>query len=270
MVSKSKLAGAPLAMRERGEETDASVLREVEIRPGYTVHDLAERLDWTNGRVDGSINRLVSQGKVNVKHALRRGVLVKKAYPKNYVPKALGIVEIPRNMIDDNMWKETVQVYALSRFTIGISPSMVEEWEKKAFKRDRASVLKKDEALEIELPDSISDFYQLENSEISISTIGNLALVTVESTLLPVALPPTYPAESLFRFTRIVMVTRIEGVASSSPLSRIDMSFIEGKGEIKQVPIPSEFYHYVVPKKPERIDTHTGSSESMVIPVTVK
>ena len=270
MKSRSRVAGAPLAMRKRGERTDALVLREAELRPGSTVHDIAERLDWTNGRVDGSVNRLVSEGKVEVRHILRKGNLVKTVYPKGHVSKPRDVVEIPRNMIDDDLWKETVEVYALSRATIGISPGKVEEWDKRAFRREQVSIRKSDKVLEIRLPGSIADFYQLENSEISLSTIGDLALVTVESTLLPVALPPTYPAEVTYRITRILMVERFEGIASYSPLSRIDVDFVEGKGEAKQIPVPLGVYRYEVPRKTGKIHTCTGSSESVEISVVVK
>lgn len=270
MIKRSRVAGAPLVMRKRGEETDALVLREVELRPGSTVHDIAERLAWTNGRVDGSVNRLVSKGKVEVRHVLRKGILVKEVYPKGYVSKPRDMVEIPRNLIDEDLWNDTVEVYALSRATIGISPRKVEEWDKRSFRMEHVSIRKSDEALEIKLPSSIADFYQLDNSEISLSTTGNLALVTVESTLLPVALPPIYPAETMYRFTRIMMVELFEEIASYSPLSSIDVDFVEGKGEAKQIPIPSGFYVYEVPKKRERIRAHTDSSESMGIPVVVK
>ena len=270
MTSRRRVAGAPLVMQKRGEETDALILREIELRPGSTIHDIVELLDWTNGRVDGSVNRLVSKGKVEVKHALRKGILVKKVYPKGHISKPCNIVEIPRNMIDDDLWNETVEVYALSRATIGISPSKVEEWDTRAFRREHVSIRKSDETFEIGLPNSIVDFYQLDNSEISLSTVGGLALVTVESTLVPVALPPTYPARAVYRFTRILMVERVEEIASYSPLSRIDVDFVEGEGEAKQIPIPSEFHYYKVPKKTDRIRTYTESSESEEIPVVVK
>lgn len=206
MIKRSKVAGAPLVMRKRGEKTDAFVLTEVKQRPGSTVHEIAERLNWSNGRVDGSVNRLVSQGRIRVQHVLRKGTLVKRVYPIEHVSKPRDIVEIPRNMIDDKLWGETTEVYALSRTTIAISPNKIEEWEKRAFRRENVSIQRSDEALEIRLPRSISDFYQLENSEISLSTTGDLALVTVESTLMSVSLPPTYPAETMYalKYTRLI------------------------------------------------------------------
>ena len=270
MSKRRRVVGAPLVMRNRGKKTDAIVLREVELMPGSMVHVIADRLDWTNGRVDGSVNRLLSRGKVEVRHALQKGILVKKVYPKGYVSKPHDMVEIPRSMIDEGLWNDTVEVYALSRATIGISPSKVEEWDKKSFRTEHVSIRRSDKALEIRLPTSIADFYQLDNSEISLSTTGNLALVTVESTLLPVALPPTYPAEAMYRFARILMVGLFEVRASYSPLSTIDVDFVEGKGEIKQIPIPPGFYVYEVPEKRQKIRTYTDSSESVEIPVVVK
>jgi len=268
-MSKKQLAGAPLVMQKRGKETDALVLREVKKRPGCTIHDIAERLDLTNGRVDGSVNRLLSQGKVKVKHSLRRGNLIKEVYPKEYVPKPHDVVEIPRNMIDDDLWKETVEVYALSRSTIAISPRKVEDWDRKAFIRERIPIRKGLKSLQIELPSSISDFYQLDNSETSLSTTGNLALVTIESTTLPVALPPTYPAEAMYvyRVTHFSMVVEQTEVISYLPLSDIDL--VKGEGEVKQIPISTEFYLSRVPKKTRRF-TLTSSTESNEIPVEVK
>lgn len=194
---RSLIAGAPVAMHLRGEMTDAIVLKEVQERPGSSVHEIAERLSWSNGRVDGSVNRLSSEGKVQVRHTLRRGMLVKRVYPLEYVPKPRNLIEIPRGMIEENLWKRMVHVYALSRSTIALSPRRVEEWDKRAFRKEQVSIRKSAEALKVELPNSIADFYQLENSETSLSTIGDLALVTVESTALPVALPSTYPAEEV-------------------------------------------------------------------------
>lgn len=269
-MTGSRVAGAPLTMRKRGEKTDALVLREVELRPGSTVHDIAVRLNWTNGRVDGSVNRLISQGKVRVRHILRKGTLVKEVYPKEYVPKPKDVVVIPRNMIDDDLWNGRVEVYALSRSTIAISPRRVEEWDERAFRKEQIEIRKRADALEIKLPSSISDFYQLDNSETSLSTAGDLALVTVESTTLPVALPPMYPAEVMHRVSRLLMVERIEGMASYSPFLRIYMDFVEGEGEAKQISIPFEFYRPGVLKRTEKIRALTGSSESVEIPVVVE
>jgi len=272
MKTIGKIAGAPVAMHLRGEMTDASVLKEVQERPGSSVHEIAERLNWTNGKVDGSVNRLVSQGKVKVRHSLRRGTLVKQVYPQEYVPKPHNLIEIPRNMIDEDLWKKTVHVYALSRSTIALSPRRVEEWEKRAFRREQISVRKGADVFKIEIPSFISEFYQLENSETSLSTTGDLALVTVESTALPVALPPTYPAEVGARITRFIMYEeRVEGVPSCYPLSKIPMDLFRGEGKAEEIQVPSEIHSVRIMKKTElRAPISTNTSGSVQIPVEVR
>lgn len=193
MSKNRRVVGAPIVMHWRGEETDASVLEKIKSMPGASIRDIAEHLKWSNGRVDGSVNRLVNQGKVRVKHYLKKGILFKSVYPSEYVPKPRNIVEIPNDMLE-NTWKERAFVYSLSRSTIGISPRPVDEWDKKTFLREEVSVSKNEESTVITLPDSISEFYQIENSETSLSTVGDLALLTVEP-ILPVALPSTHPEE---------------------------------------------------------------------------
>jgi len=271
MKTIGKIAGAPVAMHLRGEMTDASVLEEVQERPGSSVHEIAERLGWSNGRVDSSVNRLSSEGKVQVRHSLRRGMLVKRVYPREYVPKPRNLVEIPRGMIEEDLWKRSVHVYALSRSTIALSPRKVDEWDKRAFRKVQVSIRKSAEALKVELPNSIADFYQLENSETSLSTTGDLALVTVESTALPVVLPPTYPAEAGMRITRFwAFKEQIESVPSCYPLSKVRFDLVKGETKVEGIPVPSEMHlAKIVKRTEERVSLSTNSGESVEIPVEV-
>jgi DNA-binding MarR family transcriptional regulator len=274
MKTIGKIAGAPVAMHLRGEVTDASVLKEVQGRPGSAVHEIAERLGWSNGRVDSSVNRLSSEGKVQVRHSLRRGMLVKRVYPRRYVPKPRNLIEIPRGMIEEDLWKKRVHVYALSRSTIALSPRRVEEWDKRAFRKEQVSVRKSAEALKVALPNSIADFYQLENSETSLSTTGDLALVTVESTALPVALPSSYPAEVGVQITRTFVYEeriRIEDAPSCYPLSKVLMDLSKGEGSVKGISVPSEIHRVKIVKvAEERRSASTSGAESVQIPVEVQ
>jgi len=45
-------------------------------------------------------------------------------------------------------------------------------------------IKKKGESIVLKIPERLADFYQLSNSETSLSAIGDLILVTVESILL--------------------------------------------------------------------------------------
>ena len=207
--------GAPVTMRRKGKRTDAIVMQLILEKPRSTVHEIAEDLGWTNGRVDGSINRLLRKGKVRVQHCIRRGMLVKKLHPMEEEIRTPNTIEIPKEMIAEDIWKDRVHVYSLSRSSIAISATKNEEWEKRAFWKGDISVEEHEKKLIVRLPDHLSDFYRLDNSETSLSTRDEFALVTVESTIVPVELPPTFPAFPVYRRTRdVLMVDELERVAS--------------------------------------------------------
>jgi hypothetical protein len=181
-------------MRKRGEMTDQLVLDQIVGKPGLGVADIAKKLRWTNGRVDGSIGRLASEGKISVKHVLKRGALIKRVYPARYDIKMQNRLEVSKEMIKCDSWRDTALVYALSRSTIGVSSRALKEWDEKALLKDCVRVEKNDKGIVIVLPDRVSDFYHLGNSDISLSTTDDFLLVTVES-VLPVEFSPLHGEE---------------------------------------------------------------------------
>jgi hypothetical protein len=209
------LSGAPVTMRKQGQITDSVFLDEVIKKPGMTASEIAKTLNWSNGKIDGSINRLVSQKKISVKHYLQRGVLVKKIYPFNYeITK--NVVELKSSNINKTAWKDSGVIYALSRSTIGLAPKEIDEWNEKALFKEKVNFQKSKEKIDITIPKNLERFYQLENSDVSISTFANSALVTVES-ILPVNLPASYPEQRpIAQFELVVNRERIEGVSSNS------------------------------------------------------
>lgn len=252
MIGKRKMSGAPVAMHIKGELTDSAVLQEVMKRPGSSISEIAERLGWTNGRVDGSVNRLVLKKKVTVKHCVKRGILVKKVYPSEYF-KAPEVIEIPKEMVSYSSWENSAVVYALSRSTIGVSHKEIAEWNKKALFKEAVPIEADDEKIILKLPEKFTDFYQLSNSDISLSAVGNCVLISVES-ILPVKLPPIYPEEAKFEVVHYVMELRVEGVASNNPLVdylnpkiRSSSQAIYGEPQLKSEvlgPLPRIFLRY--------------------------
>lgn len=267
MATKNQNLGAPTFMREKGRRTDAKVMKEIELHPGSTVHDIAERLRWSNGRVDGSVNRLVSRGKAEVHHHIRRGVVVKNIYPLEYISKPYDVIEIPINMIDLDSWKKTVHVYALSRSTIGLSPRRVDEWEKRALQKEKLAIERVNEQLRIRLPISLCDFYQLENSETSLSTTEDLAILTVEP-ILPVELPTVYPEEIIYE-TRAtgLLIVETKAVSYLAPPSEVslDVQAKEGEATIDLPPEPQllEILEELRKVK-DRLRTQSSESEAVV------
>jgi DNA-binding MarR family transcriptional regulator len=218
MIEMRRLSGAPITMRQKGMETDAVVLQRIYEKPGITVHEIADRLGWTNGKVDGSINRLHEKGKVRVEHFIRRRTLIKKVYSTEEKRRLPSVIEIPKEEIAENTWRHEAHIYSLSRSSIAISPVKSDEWEKKALWKGTTALEDKGEKLLVRLPEELSSFYRLENSEISLSTSDDFALVNVESTIVPVELPPSYPETPILRKTRyIVFYEKIEQVGATSP-----------------------------------------------------
>lgn len=253
-------------MFRKGRETDALVLREIQGNPGSTIHEIAVKLGFSNGRVDGSVNRLISQGKADVRHHLRRSLLVKKVYPLRYVPKPPNIIELPMNMIEVNLWRDTVYVYALSRSTIAFSPVSVAEWEERALIKEKIAIAKTEDTLQIELPNFLSDFYQLENSETSLSTTARFAIATVES-ILPVRLPPSYPAEVPFEITRILMVEKIKG--TTSHVSEVDVDLLEGETSVT-IPYEADLTLMAerIAKEERKLSTESSETTDLMVEVT--
>ena len=86
-------------MHKKGRSTDAAVLEEITRKPGIAIAEIAENLEWTNGKVDGSVNRLIVEGKASVKHNLNRGMLVKTVYPADFDKKQANLVQIPTELV---------------------------------------------------------------------------------------------------------------------------------------------------------------------------
>jgi hypothetical protein len=262
MKKERHVSGAPLAMRIKGKITDSLVLNEVTKKPGMAIFEIAEKLGWTNGKVDGSVNRLTACRKISVKHYLKKGMLLKKAYPRGYT-KPSGIIEIPKETIDSMMWKDNVSVYALTRSTIGLSGTEIAEWDERALFKDCIPIEQDNVNLIIELPQTFCSFYQLENSEIGLSFLANCVLATVES-ILPVQLPSTYPEEatSVKRF-KIILVGEIEQTSTSDrPL----LTYPKTKQkEVSSAELP--YINVLERKKEIAIASSSENKQVVVIPV---
>jgi hypothetical protein len=189
MMEKHSLTGAPAHMKALGQRTDDSVLDYVRGHTGATVSQIARSLRITNGRVDGSTNRLAEKGLLDVKHFLRNGKLVKRAYPRGLATRRPDIMEISPILVDTESWGDAVALYALSRSAIGISPRAYLEWEEASLYKCHAAVERQKDNVLLKIPERFVGFYELPNSEIDISGIEDKALVTIQSTIIPVDVP---------------------------------------------------------------------------------
>lgn len=193
MENETDLRGAPAHMKALGKRTDNQVLTCVEKHPGATVGQIARYLGISNGRADGSVNRLAEEGRVEVKHFLRRGMLIKKVYPPGQPIQPPEVVKISPQLVDLGKWENTVRIYALSRSAIGISPWKDSEWEKIALHEEEVPLDRVNDDVILKIPDRLVEFYELPNSEVDVSGIGDKAMVSIQSTVIPVGMPTTRP-----------------------------------------------------------------------------
>lgn len=172
------------AKREIGKSTDKIILHLVEQNPGIVLTALAKELRWTKGKVQGSITRLERTDLIYSKLVLKQGKTVRRMYDKDYKEPELGVIEVPRQLINPERWGNTAYLYGSNRSTIAI--------ESKAARADspikaEVPIKWKDGNMVIRLPEQFVNFYTLENSEYSISSIGEKgdnALVIIEATVV--------------------------------------------------------------------------------------
>ncbi len=237
---KKNISGAPIVMRNRGRKTDSTILNIIKQKSGITVQEIANYLGWTNGRVDGSISRLAKKGKIHIQYFMRKKSFIKKVYPIEEKQRPFNVIEIPKEDIERSLWGDEALVYSLSRGSIGISPTKIDEWEKRAFWKGKVTIEEEDEKLKLKLPDKLSDFYRLENSEVSLATNEDFALITVEEAIVPVQILPTQiPIPAARRVTEYFMFFgKVERDILSSVHPNIESFYAISIG--KEEAIPSE------------------------------
>ncbi|MGQ9469738.1 MAG: hypothetical protein ACUVTD_07985 [Nitrososphaerales archaeon] len=118
----------------------------------------------------------------------KEGRIIKEAYLTEVSLRRSGLVEIEREMLSaPEKWSKEVFVYGLNRLTIGISPYKVKDRDSRALMVSKVPVHQNEHSISIELPQQFMDFYLLGSSRLSTSTVGDMALVTVEATIIPIS-----------------------------------------------------------------------------------
>ena len=90
------------------------------------------------------------------------------------------IFSVPLDILDSVSWKDQAFVYGLDRLTIGVSGKSVPEWDEAAVLKSKVSVKRVKENLVFRLPKKFVDFYSLGKSIVTLSTVKDKVLLTVE------------------------------------------------------------------------------------------
>ncbi len=168
----------------RGEESDEILLETIKQFPGLSQYELGKKLGWKTGRVDGSIRRLLNEGKIVIKILERKGRRVNLVYPKEEKPK--DVIEVSAELLKaaNLAWNEYAYVYALDSSTIGISGNEMPEWEEISCFLEKIPIQKADNKILLKIPEKFWRFYNMERKHSVISINGNNILITVAGNII--------------------------------------------------------------------------------------
>jgi hypothetical protein len=169
---------------KRGKESDKMLLQIIEKYPGLSQYELARKLEWPSGRIDGSIRRLLNANKIFIRVLERNGRRVNLVYPKDQKPS--NIVEVPIGLLHagNPIWSESAFVYALDNSTIGISGAEMPEWGEISCFLEKVPIRKGRETIILKIPEKIVRFYSMERKHRVVSINGNTVLVTISGDII--------------------------------------------------------------------------------------
>jgi len=169
---------------KRGKESDEMLLEVIEKYPGFSQYELARKLKWPIGRIDGSIRRLLNANEIFIRVLERNGRRVNLVYPKNQKPS--NVIEVPIGLLHTGnpIWSESAFVYALDNATIGISGTEMPEWGEISCFLEKIPLEKNKEKIVVRIPEKISRFYNMERKHSVVSVNGNTILVTISGDII--------------------------------------------------------------------------------------
>ncbi len=173
-------------MRKRGEKTDLNIFNFIKGNLGCTLREISDSLNMTRGRVDGSINRLVKTGLVDVKYYRKNNILIKRIVPMGLQERSFDQVTFPSSLLDTSLWNEKAFACAVTRSSIRIAPRIKEEWKGQCVFINEVHFQKNDDDYCFKFTEDFVNFYEMPNSELEVSGFKDEILVTVVSTIIPV------------------------------------------------------------------------------------
>jgi len=166
--------------KQIGEDTDEVLLRVIKENPRLSLYELAQEIGWGVGKVDGSVKRLHEKGLIKVECFIKAGRRVKLISAIDYKPSP-DTFNVPMAILSQNTsWKDAAYVYGLDRLTIGVSGKPITEWNEAAVLKSQVPLKQAEDNFVFQLPKKFADFYVLEKSIVTLSTVKDMVLLTVE------------------------------------------------------------------------------------------
>jgi len=169
---------------KRGCESDDILLGKIREYPGLSQYELAKKLKWPIGRIDGSTRRLLNEKKVVIKILERNGRHVNLVYLKDDKPS--NIIEVPAKLlhVGNPTWLDSAFVYALDSSTIGISGHEMPEWKEVSCFLEEVPINRDNEKLVLQIPENFKRFYNWERKHRVVSINGNNILITISGNII--------------------------------------------------------------------------------------
>lgn len=168
----------------RGKESDEILLETIKNFPGLSQYELGKKLKWNSGRVDGSIRRLLNEGRILMRVLERNGRRVNLVYPKEQKP--VDVIEIPTQLLKTGnpLWDKYAFVYALDSSTIGISGREMPEWEEISCFLEKIPIQTAEGKMVLRIPEKFWRFYNMERKHRVVSINGNNILITISGNII--------------------------------------------------------------------------------------
>jgi len=169
---------------KRGKESDEALLKVINEYPGLSQYELARKLRWHSGRVDGAVRRLLNANKIIIRVMERNGRRVNLIYPKEEKPR--DIIEIPAEVLErgNPEWRGRAFFYALDSSTIGVSGYELPEWKEIAIFVEDSPIMEREGKVILKIPEKLYRFYGLERKHRVVSKSGNNLLITISGEII--------------------------------------------------------------------------------------
>ena len=174
----------PLKRNKRGRESDEVLFKFIKEYPGLSQYELAKKLKWPSGRVDGAIRRLLNEGRIVIKVLERNGRRVNLVYPEDLKPT--NVIEVPEELlhVGNPTWLDSAFIYALDSTTIGISGHEMREWGEISCFLKEIPIEKDKGKLVLKVPDNFKRFYNWDRKHRVVSINGNNILITISGNIV--------------------------------------------------------------------------------------
>ena len=168
----------------RSRITNGEIYALIEREPGLSKYELGKELNWTPGKTDGAIRRLLQKERIFIKEIQREGKRVGLIYPIHMRPDEDISIPVEELEISNPMWMDSAFMYALNMHTIGVTGNIFDQWNDISLLTREIPVRKEDNEIKFQFPEKFKRFYELNHKHYNISINGNKVLIIVSGNIV--------------------------------------------------------------------------------------